>query len=163
MENKYIGLKTAIEETEKYFKEQIGSMETFKAHQGRMLTSVSLIIATFGFIKSQTQKSISISPLLVIIIGLLFIIYVTVYSFLIMPISMEMPIKIEKSVLREAFSIKAEKKILENKLENYINAIDVNRKKINKLIFWSRLSTIVYLIILVVAIIIFLPNNLVGK
>lgn len=150
MENKFFGLKTAIEETEKFYKEQLSSIDTFKIHQGRMLTSISLIITTFGFLLSRIESKLDVIPSFVIAVGALFLVYLCIYSFLVMPISLDTPIEINKDVLKKAFAKPEEKNILENKLENYINVIHKNSLKINKLVIWSKISILIFFAIIII-------------
>jgi len=155
MDNKLFGIKTAIEESEKYLKEQFENVDSFKSSQGRILTSMSLIISVFGFLLSQSTKNVSVSPINIFCIGALFTIIVGIHSFSIMPISLKAPIAIEWDIFEDIFFNQNEKTVLENKIENYIKAIDDNRKIISKLIWRSRISVAAYLIILVDVFIIF--------
>ena len=149
MENQFLGLKTAIEESEKYLRDQINSVETFKSHQSRILTSVSLIISVTGLLLGQNQKSLVISPVILVILGTLFCIILIDYAFVILPISLDTPIRIDRTVFNKAFIGKPEEKILNNKLKNYIIVINNNRRKITRLIWASRVSVVSFLFILI--------------
>ena len=151
MEDKLFGAKVAIEESEKYLKEQIDSVETFKTHQSRMLTSLSLIISVIGLIIGLQEERIVITHGIFIMIGVLFLAFVAIYTLLVMPISVEMPIKTDFDVYKEIFFDKPEKRVLENKLENYLLAVKKNRRKINRLVYLSRISTVLYLVLIVLS------------
>jgi len=155
MENKYTDLQTAFEETEKYYIEQLESVETFKSYQGRLLTSVSLIIATFGFVINQINEDIDISPFFVIVIGALFMIYIAIYSYIVMPISLEWPILIEKENLKSLFEGKEEKQIFETKLDNYLDAVEMTRSKVKSFKCLAYFSALIYLAILISTFIVF--------
>lgn len=147
MEDKLFGAKVAIEESEKYLKEQIDSVETFKLHQSRMLTSLSLIISVIGLIIGLREGR-SMPPAIPILIGILFLGFVIIHTIMIMPISLEMPLKIDFAIFKKIFFDKPEKKVLENKLANYLKAVRNNQVKINRLVCLSRISTTLFMITL---------------
>lgn len=148
MEKSFLGPKTAIEETEKVLEEQFDSVNSFKQLQSRMLTSLSFIVSALGLLTGLQATSLIISPVVLTAIMLLFVCFLIIYSLLLMPTSLEMPFRIEFDVFKEMFFEKPEKEILENKLENYIAVVKNNRRKINRLLWFSRISAVIYLIIL---------------
>ena len=150
MKNKLIGLRTSVEETENYFKEQIDSVDSFKEHQSRILTSVSLIVSVAGLLLGKNETPVEIPLCALISIGVLFCVILLIFAFVMMPVSLDTPLKIDRSIFNRAFIGKTEEKILNNKLKNYIIVINQNRKKITKLIWASRVSVVAFLLILVI-------------
>lgn len=152
MEEKYLGAKVAIEESEKVLKEQMKSVGAFKTHQGRLLTVLGFILSVIGLLIGLRDDPLEITPVVIIILGSLFLGFVCIYAFIVAPVELEMPVKIDFDIFKEVFIGKQEKTILENRLANYIKAVRNNGKKTNRLYVWSWISTVIFVSILMIVV-----------
>jgi len=148
MENDNFDIETSIDQSEKFLHEQFDSVKNIKDHQKSLLSSVSIIIAVSTLIIKYLTEEIFIDPLMIFGLGALFAFMVVVYSFSIMPVELQTPIKISYKIFEKIFFNKSKKEILENKLRNYVDVIDNNELIIKQLMCRSKISTTAYLIIL---------------
>lgn len=148
MEDVNIDLKIAIEQAKFALQEQYDSVKNIKDHQKSLLSSVSIIIAVFGLILKNLNNEIIVSLPEISVIGFLFLIIIFIYSFSIMPINLLTPIKMDYEIFEKIIFNKPEKKILENLLHNYIEVLELNSAKIDRLIIRSKISTAAYIMII---------------
>jgi len=151
MEDKFYDIKEAIEESGKVLKEQIDNVESFKAHQSRMLTSLSLIVSVAALILGLQEETAIIPPAIFILVAVAFVGFVIIHALSIMPIKIKMPIKVDFDIFKEIYLDKPEKELLENKLTNYVDVVETNREIFNRMYLWSSISTVLYLVLIVLS------------
>jgi len=149
-------LENAIQETEFYLLQQYASIETVKSTVRDIMSSAGLIIALFGLLQISFDNINIVAPgckeyLLLSAIGL-YIIMFGVGVFLLMPTTMHTPMEIEKKTFEKLFYNKEPKRILENKLTAYLEAINKNRSIETKASALSKIFGFSYMAIVILII-----------
>jgi hypothetical protein len=147
MEDSIFGLNLAINESRDFLNKQIESIEAFKRHQGRILTSLSLIISMLGLIFGlQPEPLDKITSMLLTATGGLFLVFVFIYAFLIKPVALQTPLEVDFDNFEDILFNKPPKETLENLLENLIDVVKINKQTIDRFDSWSLVSTIIFLV-----------------
>lgn len=149
-------LENAIEETKFFLLQQYNSIETIKNTVRDIMTSAGLIIAFLGLAQvsfdSINLKAPGHKECLFLFSIVLYVVMVIIGVFLLNPIVMYTPMTICKKTFKQLFYNKTPKKILENKLENYILATEKNRDIIRRASNLAVLSGFINAIIIILLI-----------
>jgi len=146
MEDNIFGLNLAINESRDFLNKQIESVESFKKHQGRILTSLSLIISMLGLIFGLQPEALDkITSVLLTVTGGLFFVFVIIYAFMIKPVALQTPLEVDFDNFEGILFNKPPKETLENLLENLIDVVKINKQTLDRFDSWSLVSTIIFL------------------
>ena len=160
--SKNYDLETALDETKSYLDEQYKSIDTIKSSVRDLMSSAGLIIALLSLLQINIHDLDFLNPsskeLLVLSSIIFYIILIIIGVFLLMPIKMFTPMEISKITFQKLFYNKEPKKILENRIENYLNIVEQNRRILKKASFLSKISSIIYILIILLLVISLFKN-----
>jgi hypothetical protein len=150
-------LENAIEETRFFLLQQYDSIETIKNSVRDIMSSAGLIIAFLGLLQFNLEgfsfSSPGIREYLLFITAGLYTLMIWIGMFLLMPVVMHTPMAIEKVTFRKLFYNKTPKRILENKLENYLQATQKNRPILKRASVFSMIVSGIYVSIITLLIV----------
>lgn len=152
MENEDYDLECSVEETKYYLERQYDSVDSVKNTSRDILTAISLLTTIWAFLQIDefsfdfTSFSMHLLTRIVVIVSYLAILILT--GILAQLNVMCAPIAIDWEVFQTLFFNQSKKKILENRLENYLQAVNLNRKKITRLNKIIKALFVLYLILI---------------
>ena len=128
--NEFFDIENAIEETMSQLEQQYIGIEVIKNHARDIFTSASLIVALLSVLGLGNASYNFYKPgareILLMLAGSSYIIIVFLNVWLLTPVSMSTAMKAEWKVFEKLYFGQPPKRILENKLENYIKAVEEN-------------------------------------
>jgi hypothetical protein len=137
--------EVALTEIKNNFSLQCEGVDVSKDSARSSLNASGLIIALISVFEENQRGFISlgcesIAFWLWIITYLLFIFMIFAYVIAINPISMSAPIKSTKEKFDEIFFDRSDKKAVKKLITRYQDTIEGNRKKLNKVVLWARIT-----------------------
>lgn len=159
-------LKMSLEETKFFLLQQYSSMSVIKKSVQDAITAFGLLLTLLGFFQATIQKlnftEPSVREWLVLLAIFIYVVLLILHVALLMPTQMETPIKIHEETFEKIYFCKSKKRILENKLYNYIDAVEKNRIILQKALIFSRIVIMCNILSIIIFIIslIFSPESI---
>ncbi len=158
--NKLIfALETAIEETKNALELQYTGIDVIKNQARDILTSVNFIATLVVLLKINDMtynfNQPNIKEICVLIAGFSYIVIMSINIYILSITTVKTPMKINWEVFEKLYFKNDPKKVLENKLENYIDAHEQNeailniRKRLSSISVFSYSVLVLSLLILI--------------
>lgn len=158
-----IGFKVSLDEVKKVFEYQLESVTGYKEASKNVFGAASLIITLLGSLQLLLGKVsdmwLTTYQTLLIIALVVYIAIILVTIFLLMPTSLQAPIRASWEVLEDTFFYKDEKEVILFQLNQYLVVIDKNKAICGRLrMLMSLIGILLVGLIMVFAVLMFMPK-----